>query len=158
MALQGVAPRDLVVGPPLVGGSVAAGVEQAMEDGEEDGPLDVELEAASVQQLLDDVLAPGLLPEPLDDEGGSDASGGDGGELALGVSREEEDGLGQASARDQQGIELPVLLQMVESSQGGDDPLPGSSVHPAVLNDLKVGAWAGGLGPEEHGALVVGPP
>ena len=53
--LQVVAAVDLVVRPPLVGGPVAAGGEEAMQDGEEDGPLDVELEAASLQELLDDV-------------------------------------------------------------------------------------------------------
>jgi hypothetical protein len=36
--------------------------------------------------------------------------------------------------------------------------LAGSTVLPAVLNDLEIGAWAGGLGAEEHGALVVGTP
>ena len=129
-----------------------------MQDGEEDGPLDVELEAASLQQLLDDPLAAGLLPEPLEDQGGSDVPGGDGGELSLGVGREEEDGLGQACARDQEGIELPGLLELIESPQGGDDPLAGSPVLPAVLDDLEVGAWSGRLGAEEHGALVVGTP
>ena len=152
------APIDLVVGPPLVGGSVAARVEEAVQDGEEDGPLDVELEAASFEELLDDPPAPRLLPEPLEDQGGSDAAGGDGRKLSLGVSGEEEDGLGQASARDQQSVELSTLLELVESSQGGDDPLSWSSVLPAVLDDLEVGAWAGGLGAEEHGALVVGTP
>ena len=38
------------------------------------GPLDVELEAASFQELLDDVLTAGLLPEPLEDEGRPDVS------------------------------------------------------------------------------------
>ena len=129
-----------------------------MQDGEEDGPLDVELEAASLQELLDDLLAAGLLPEPLEDQGGSDAAGGDGGELPLGVGREQQDGLSQASARDQQGVELSGLLELVESPQGGDDPLPWSSVLPAVLDDLEVGACSGRLGAEEHGALVVGTP
>src|SRR5512135_3937635 len=81
-----------------------------------------------------------------------------GGELALGVGREEEDGLGQPCARDQQGVELAGLLQLVESPQGGEDPLPGSPALPAVLDDLEVGACTGGLGPEEHGALEVGTP
>ena len=129
-----------------------------MEHRQEDRPLDVALEAASVQGLLDSPLAPRLSPEPLEDEGGSDAAGGDGRELSLGVSGEEEDGLSQPSARGEQGVELTTLLQLVESSQGGDDALAGSSVLPAVLNDLEIGAWAGGLGAEEHGALVVGTP
>jgi hypothetical protein len=96
--LQGVTPLDLVVRLPRVGGPVAARGEEAMEHRQEDGPLDIELEAASVPELLDGLLAPGPSPEPLEDECGSDASGGDGGELPLGVGREQEDGLGQASA------------------------------------------------------------
>jgi hypothetical protein len=87
MELERIAPVDLVVRPPLVGGPVAAGVEEAMQDGEEDGPLDVELEAATSQESLDDVAAAGLLPEPLEDQGGSDAAGGDGGEIPPGISR-----------------------------------------------------------------------
>jgi hypothetical protein len=44
-----------------------------MEHGEEDGSLDVELIAASLQELLDNVLASGLSPEPLKDQCGADA-------------------------------------------------------------------------------------
>src|SRR4051794_199469 len=73
--LEAVAALDLVVLPPPVGGPVAARGEEAMQDGQEDRPLDVELEAASLQELLDDVAAAGLLPESLEDQGGSDASG-----------------------------------------------------------------------------------
>jgi hypothetical protein len=101
-----------------------------MQDGEEDRPLDVALEAAPLQELLDGLLAPGLLPESLEDEGRSDAPGGDGGKLALGVSGEEEDGLSQASARDQQGVELSGLLELIEPPESGEDPLPWSSVLP----------------------------
>jgi hypothetical protein len=111
-----------------------------MEHRQEDGPLNVELEATALQQLLDDLLTSRFLPEPLEDEGRSDASGGDGGELSLGVSREQQDGLGQSSPRSQQGIELSALLELIESSQGGDDPLSGASLLPAVLDDLEVGA------------------
>src|SRR5512135_1883110 len=158
MKLYPITPFDLVIRPPLVGGPVAAGCTQAVQDGQEDRPLDVALGAVAVEELLDDPLAPRLSPEPLEDEGRSDAAGGDGRELSLGVSGEEEDGLSQACARDQQGIELTTLLQMVESPQGGDDPLSGPAILPAVLNDLEIGAWAGGLGAEEHGALVIGTP
>ncbi len=86
-----------------------------MEDGEEDGPLDIELEAASVPKSLDDPWAPRLFPAPREDQGRSDASGADGGELTLGVSGEQEDELGQAGARDQQGVELAGLLELLEA-------------------------------------------
>jgi hypothetical protein len=69
-----------------------------MEHRQEDGPLDIELEAATVQEPLDDPLAAGLLPEPLEDQGRPDASGGDGREASLGMGREQQDGLGQAGA------------------------------------------------------------
>ena len=42
-----------------------------MQHGQEDRPLDVEFEPAIGQDLLDDSLATGLLPEPLEDRGGS---------------------------------------------------------------------------------------
>jgi hypothetical protein len=140
MELQGVTPLDSVVLLPLVGGPVAARGEEAMQDGQEDRPLDVELEAASVQELVDGVLAPSLLPESLKDQGRPDAPGGDGGESSLGVGREQQYGLGQASPRGQQGVESSVLLELIESSRSGDDPLSGTSILPAVLNDLEVGA------------------
>jgi hypothetical protein len=62
-----VAALDLVVGPPLVGGPVTAGGEEAMQNSEKDSPLEVELEAASGQEFVDDLPASGLLPEPLED-------------------------------------------------------------------------------------------
>ena len=98
-----------------------------MQDGEEDGPLDGELEAATLQQLLDHMLAAGQLPEPLEDQGRADAPGlEDGRELALGMLGEHEDRAGQAGSGDEQGVELAALLELIESTQSGDDPLPGS--------------------------------
>ena len=129
-----------------------------MEDGEEDGPLDGELEVASLQQLLDDVLAAGLLPEPLEDQGRADVPGGDGREVALGVRGEQEDRASQAGSGDEQGVELAALLELIESPQSGDDPLAGASALPAVLDDLEVGTRSGSLGAEEHGALQCGTP
>src|SRR5262245_52214475 len=133
MELERFAAVNLVVLSPLVGGPVTAGCEQAMQDGEEDGPLDIELEAARVQEALDDRPAAGLLPEPLEDEGGSDPAGDDGGQLALGVSGEQEDRLGQPGPRGQQGVELAGLLELVEPPERGEDSLPRSAVLPAVL-------------------------
>ncbi len=103
-------------------------------------------------------MAARLMQEYLEDQGRPDAQSGDGREASLGRSREQQDGWGEAGARGQQGIELPALLEVVEPPQRGDDPLSGASALPAVLDDLEVGAWAGGLGPEERGVLVAGTP
>ena len=158
MELKVVASLDLVVVFPLVGGAIAAGVEEPVQDGEEDGPLDGELEAASLEQVPDDMLAAGLLPEPLEDQGRADVPGRDGREPALGVRGEHQDRAGKAGSRGEQGVELAALLELIESSQGGDDALAGATAFPAVLDDLEVGAGSGGLGAEEHGALQIGTP
>ena len=50
-------------------------------------------------------------------------------------------------------VELAALLELIEPPESGDDPLPGASALPAVLDDLEVGAGFGGLGAEKHGAL-----
>src|SRR5262249_60034970 len=107
--LQGVGAFDRVVGLPLVGGAVAAGLYQAVQHGEEDRPLEVELEAASVEELAEDLLASGIAPEPLEDQGAADAACGDGGELPLGVGGQEQDVLRQACAGGEQGVALPGL-------------------------------------------------
>ena len=149
---------DLVALLPLLGGAIAAGVEEPMQDGQEDGPLDGELEASSLQQLLDHMLAAGQLPEPLEDQGRADVPDRDGRELALGMLGEHEDRAGQAGSGDEQGVELAALLELIEPPQSGDDPLPGASALPAVLDDLEVGTGSGSLGAEEHGALQSGTP
>src|SRR5664279_239984 len=156
--LEFVASFDRVVRLPLVGGAVAAGGEEAMEHGEEDGALDVELIAASLEKLRDHPLTPGLAPEPLENEGRPDAACGDDRDLSLGERREEPDRLGETRARDQEGVELPGLLELIEPPQRGDDALPWSSILPAVLDDLEVGPCAGRLGAEKHDASVVETP
>lgn len=156
--MPGLTPWDLGVRLPLGGGPIAAGREQAMESSAADRPFAIALEAAAVEQSLDDALAAALLPESLENPGRSDAAGGDGGQWPLGVSGEQEDGLGQAGVRGQQGIELAGLLELVEPPQGGDDPLSGLAVLPAVRDAREVGAWPGGLGAEDQGVLVFGTP
>ena len=92
----------------------------------------------------------------LEDQGRSDAAGGDGRKLSLGVSGEEEEtGPGEPRTSRLRVVRSAGVDRVV---QGGDDPLSWSSVLPAVLDDLEVGACAGVLGAEEDGALVVGTP
>src|SRR5271157_4077009 len=98
-------------------------------------PLVAHQLASARQDLLDDSLATGLLPEPLEDQGGSDPLGADDGQAALCVGGEDHDRVGQASPRDQEGIELAAVAELIEPAQGGDDPLPGATAFPAVLND-----------------------
>ena len=129
-----------------------------MQDGEEDGPLEGELEAASLAAAAGRRAGSRWLPEPLEDQGRADVADGDGGQPALGVLGDQQDRLGQAGAGGEQGVELAGLLELIEPPEGGDDALAGAAALPAVLDDLEVGAGAGGLGAEEHGALRCGTP
>jgi hypothetical protein len=90
MNLKILASHDLVVRFPRVRSAIAAGVKEPMQDSEKDGALDGELEAATMKQMLDHLLAAGLLPKSLEDQGRSDVSDRDGWESALSMLGEQE--------------------------------------------------------------------
>ena len=87
-----------------------------MQDGEEDGPLKGKLEAAALENLLNHMLAAGQLPEPLEDQGRADVPDRDGRKPTLGMLGEQQDRAGQAGTRDEQGVELAALLELIEPS------------------------------------------
>jgi hypothetical protein len=149
---------DLIILLPLVGGAITARVEETMKNCEEDRPLDGELIVAALEELTDHVLATGLLPESLKDQSRTDAAAGVGRELPLGMVSQDQNRLGQAGTGDEQSVELSAALEFIKPPQGGDDPLPGATTFPAVLNDLEIGPGPGGLGAEEHGVLLFGTP
>jgi len=70
-----------------------------VQDGQEDGPLDGELEASSLQQLLDHMSATGQLPEPLGDQGRANVPDREGREPALGMLGQHEDRASQEGLR-----------------------------------------------------------
>ena len=71
-------------------------------------------------------------------------------ELAVVQAGQEQGLLGVAGAGGEQALQAAVLLEVVESAEGGDDPLAGAAVGPVILDDLQVAAWAGGFDAEEH--------
>jgi hypothetical protein len=62
-----------------------------MQHGQEDGAFDGKPEAALGEQVSEDVAAAGELPQALKNEGRPDRVGGDGGELALAVSGQQQE-------------------------------------------------------------------
>ena len=77
------------------------------------------------------------------------------GNWPLGVLGQEQQGVGEASAGEEHGIELAAVEELVEASEGSDDVLPGAAVFPAVFHELDVGMVSGLFGTEEHGCLAV---
>src|SRR5260370_1282380 len=95
--LKRVTALDLIMLLPFVGGSITAGDEETMQHRQENGSLDVKLEATTRQKFLEDALAASLLPEPFKDQCRPDVLGFDNGKSTLSVSGQQEDGFGQAS-------------------------------------------------------------
>ena len=62
--------------------------------------------------------------------------------------REHANRAGQAGLRGKPGIELAALLELIEPAERRDDPLPGASALPAVLDDLEVSTGTRSLGAE----------
>jgi hypothetical protein len=71
---------------------------------------------------------------------------------------EEQEFLGEACSRSEQGIDLAVGLEVVEPSDGGQDGLLRAAVAPVVFDDLEIGAGAGLFGAEDQGGLLIEPP
>src|ERR1019366_7668844 len=58
---------------------------------------------------------------------------------------------GVARARPQQPLQLPALAQIFQATERGDDLLAHRPVLATVLDNLEIGATAGGLLSEKHG-------
>jgi hypothetical protein len=63
---------DGIVVLPLFGGTVAAGSEEAMQHGQENGALDGKLETPVLEQALQNLVYGACLPESLEDQGWPD--------------------------------------------------------------------------------------
>ena len=150
--VEGGAAVDGLVGKPAGGLAVGAGGEQAMQDGEEHGAFDVELEAAGGEGAAEGLVATGEFPERFEHESGpEDAGAGAGGEG--GVAGSEDGGVfGEAGGGEEQAVEGAGGLELVEAAEGGEDALADPVAVTGGLDELDVGMLAGGLGAEEHGA------
>ena len=78
--------------------------------------------------------------------------------IALAMSIEHHDGLGEACTGLQESIELSVFLKLIESTEGGNDVLFRFSFFPVVLDNLQINAFAGFLLPEKHSDTPFMPP
>src|SRR5487761_2413821 len=145
---------DPVVLPPPIGRPVRSTGEQAMQHGEEDGAFERKPMLALTSELFDDSPASGLLPQPLEHEGGPNAPyvGGDCGAV---VDRIDDDRLGgEARAGSQKPFQLSALAQILDTPERGDHLLADLRAFAAAFDDLQIGATARGFLAEVHGRLV----
>src|SRR5271166_4123078 len=144
-------PFDAVILAPAVGGAIRAAAEQAVQHGQERRALQREVVLAPARQALDHAPAARLVPHPLEGKRRTDAPGRDRRRLAA-VERVEHNRLvGEARPRAQQALQLPALPQILDPPERRDHLLAHRGALAQALDDLQIGATAGGLLAEIHG-------
>ena len=154
MQRQPVHAGDVVVGQPLVAGPVRARDHQPVQHGGEHGALDRELEPALGQQRLDHGAAARLLPQPPEQQRGTDARAGE----PIGVAGLElgqhHGALGIARHRAGQAIELTRGDDGLLAAEVLDDALLGAAVLAHALDQVEVGVAVDALLADEHDGLA----
>jgi hypothetical protein len=107
---------------------------------------------ARAGEVLDDFPAAGLRPQAFEDQRRPDAPRRTRCRLARSDSVDNDGFGGEARARTQQPLQLPALAQILDAAERGDHLLAHCSPFAAALDDLEIGAAAGGLLTEIHGA------
>src|SRR5271156_4924908 len=107
---------------------------------------------AQTGEALDDRATARLLPQALEHQGGPDPSRRARRRLAVGDGAHDDGLVGEAPARPQQSLQLPALAQIFQATERGDDLLAHRPVLATILDNLEIGATAGGLLSEKQGA------
>jgi hypothetical protein len=123
-----------------------------VQHGQEHRPLEREAVLAPPRQRLDHRPAPGLRPRPLEHQSGTEPAHLDFARRTFLHGREHHRLGGKARARAQQPLELAARRQLVEAAERGNHLLTDARALAPGVDDLEVGAPAGGLLAEVHGA------
>ena len=151
MQLEAIDAVDTIILAPAVGGAVRAAAEQAVQHGQERRALQREVMLARARQAFDHAPTARLLPHPFEGQRRPDAPGRDRRRLAA-VERIKHDRLlGEARSRAQKPLQLPALPQILDPPERRDHLLAHRGALAPALDDLKIGATAGGLLAEIHG-------
>ena len=124
-----------------------------MQDAGEERALDREFEPAIGEQGLDDRLAAGLPPQPLEDQGRPDAPAVDREALASAHGGQHQRGFAQPPPGLQQLVELAGLQPIFGAAQRGDNMLADGAVRAPAVDDLQVATRPNGFAAEEHAHL-----
>src|ERR1019366_7844784 len=108
------------------------------QDGEEDGPLDRELEATAMQQGHQDLVDRAGLPESLEDQGRPDPGAARGDAVAESMDTEDGEVFGESSQRLDQGVEPAAGQQLIEAAKTKQDALLDLAVDPLVIHDEQI--------------------
>ncbi len=145
---------DGVVVLPLLGGTVAAGGEEAMQHGKEDGPLDGKLEAPVCEQGRQDLVDCAVLPESLEDQARPDPGAASGDAVAPRMGAEDGEFFGKPPQRLDQRVKLAAGQQLIQAAETKHDALLDLAVYPLVIHDEQISPGTVGLRANEQIALL----
>ena len=146
---QLVDPGDGVVAHPLLAGAVRARDEQPVQHADEHRPLECELEAAAIQELVRRLAQPQPLPQPRP----ADADAGETACLHVGQHHRP---LRMPRQRGDQAIELAAGVQDVLAAERADRALAHPLALADALDEVKIAAPPGDLFADEHSGVVCG--
>ena len=135
---------------PLLGGTVAAGREEAMQHGEEDGPLDGKLDASAFEQGRQNLVDRAGLPASLEDQGRPDPGAAGGDAIAPCMGAEDGEFFREPSQRLDQRVEPATGQQLIEAAETKQDALLDLAVHPLVIHDEQISSGTVGLRANEQ--------
>ena len=118
-----------------------------MQDGNEDRPLDREVEAAAAQEVGENVGDPEPLPQPAEQERPTDAGAGETPGLHLGKDHRP---LAVAGKRGDQPVQFAARQQHILAPERADDLLPDPSAGADALDEIQVTMAPGRLLAHEH--------
>jgi hypothetical protein len=129
---------DTMIPAPFVAVSVGAGNKEAMEHGQEDGPLHIKFELAVSDNTMKNFADSQFLPKPLKDQGGTDllCRG-----LDVGVSsgrKNQQDLLGKSGEGSDDGFDISTCAKLIHPAYRGNNPLADFFPFPAVLDELEI--------------------
>jgi hypothetical protein len=142
---------DPIIQPPAVGRAIRAARKQAVQNGEENRALQREAVLAGAGEIFDRGATAGLLPQAFECQRRPDPSRRARRRLPGADGLDQHGLFGEAGARSQQSLQLPALAENVEAAERGDHLLAHRSAFAPALDDLEVGAAAGGFLAEVHG-------
>src|SRR5215472_12559080 len=134
------AAADAIILAPAIRRQIRTAAHQAMQHGEKHRAFQYEAMTALARQTCDHGLAAGLLPQPLEQQGGADAAYRDRRSIATACGIEHHRLTDETGTRAQQSIELPAGLEFVQPSQRGNHPLADLLTGAMALHDLQIDA------------------
>ena len=118
-----------------------------MQDGNEDRPLNREVEAAAAQEVGENVGDPEALPQPAEEERAADAGAGETPGIHLGKDHRP---LAVAGKRGGQPVQFASRQQHILAPERPDDLLPDPSTVAHALDEIQIAVAAGRLLAHEH--------